>query len=226
MTILTCAGNKICTEHCQYMCGCVYLYRCPICVSVCTLLIGGNRWFCLFAHVELTWQAVRLSTPSSCCCCYYCCDKCFSPEQKKLCRRQLGLSIHAKMILILSLPPLSLSLSLPFSLSLSLSLTLSMVFIYLIACKKKHKRTTTSNTNSKQSTSSKSAGKLSVCECTHKCAHTTFEYINNLLCVCACRCCFCKNKLTTWSDSSSTLFEYLFALVFLVVVIVFPDWNK
>lgn len=34
-------------------------------------------------------------------------------------------------------------------------------------------------------------------------------------------CCFCKNKPTTWSDSSSTLFEYLFALVFLVVVV--PD---
>lgn len=59
---------------------------------------------------------------------------------------------------------------------------------------------------------------------THTGAHTTFEYINNLLCVWVCRCCFCKNKPTTWSDSSSTLFEYLFALVFLVIVVVFvPD---
>lgn len=102
---------------------CVCSYRFPICVSVYVcVVIGGNRWFCLFAHVESTWQAVRLSTPSSCCC-YYCCDKCFSPEHKKRCAAGLsGLSIHADTH--------SLPLSLPFS------LPLSMVVIYLIACKK------------------------------------------------------------------------------------------
>lgn len=100
---------------------CVCLYRFPICVSVYVcVVIGGNRWFCLFAHVESTWQAVRLSTPSSCCC-YYCCDKCFSPEHKKSCAAGLsGLSIHADTH---SIPPV-------------LSLSLSMVVIYLIACKK------------------------------------------------------------------------------------------
>lgn len=81
---------------------CVCLYRFPICVSVYVcVLIGGNRWFCLFAHVESTWQAVRLSTPSSCCC-YYCCDKCFSPEHKKKAAPPVSQVSQFMPILILS----------------------------------------------------------------------------------------------------------------------------
>lgn len=119
-------------------------------------------------------------------------------------------------------PPLSFYLSSLFfsHFSLPLSLLLSMVVIYLIACEKKHKTTTTSNTNSKHSTSSKSAGKLSMCEWTHTHMRTSNIWVHKQLAV---WCCFCKNKLTTWSGSSSTLFEYLFALVFLVVVVVVPD---